>query len=37
VLKDGIRRYIGRDKKELTTEAAEVRRENGEGKQNFHA
>ena len=37
VLKDGIRRYIWREKKEFTTEAAEVRRENGESKQSSHA
>jgi GxxExxY protein len=37
VLKDGIRRYIWREKKELTTEAAEARRESGEDKQNSHA
>jgi hypothetical protein len=37
VLKDGIRRYIWREKKEFTTEAAEVHRENGESKQNPNA
>jgi GxxExxY protein len=30
VLKDGIRRYIWKEKKELTTELAEIRRGNGE-------
>jgi GxxExxY protein len=37
VLKDGVRRYIWREKKRLTAESAEVRRENGEGEQYPHA
>jgi GxxExxY protein len=37
VLKDGVRRYIWRDRKELTTETAEVRRDSGEGKDYIHA
>jgi len=37
VLKDGIRRYIWREKKEFPAEAAEVRRENGAAKQSSHA
>jgi GxxExxY protein len=36
VLKDGIRRYIWREKKEFTTEDAEVRKENGEALNNTH-
>jgi GxxExxY protein len=36
VLKDGIRRYIWREKKEFTTEAAEVRRVNGEASTITH-
>ena len=37
VLKDGIRRYIWREKKELTAEAAKVRRDNGEPVNNPNA
>lgn len=37
VLKDGIRRYIWREKKELTAEAAKVRRDNGEPLNNPNA
>jgi GxxExxY protein len=37
VLKDGVRRYIWREKKRLTAESAEVRGENGEGEQYPHA
>ena len=37
VLKDGIRRYIWREKKDFTTEAAKVRRENGEVDSKAHA
>jgi GxxExxY protein len=36
VLKDGIRRYIWRERKEFTTETAEVRRENGEARNKIH-
>ena len=36
VLKDGVRRYICKEQKELTTEVAEVRRANGEVKQIHH-
>ena len=36
VLKDGIRRYIWREKQESTTEATEVRRENGESTRRIH-
>ena len=34
VLKDGIRRYIWKEKKDLTTEYAKVRRDNGEVENN---
>jgi len=37
VLKDGIQRYIGKEKKEFTTEAAEARGVNGEGEKNPYA
>jgi len=37
VLKDGIRRYIWKEPKALTTEATEVSRENGESKDSHHA
>jgi GxxExxY protein len=37
ILKDGIRRYIWKEKKEFTTEAAEARRDNGEGEKNHYA
>jgi GxxExxY protein len=36
VLKDGIRRYIWPDRKELTTESAEVLRVSGEGADHIH-
>ncbi len=36
VLKDGIRRYIGKEKQVFTTAAAEVRGENGEASRNIH-
>jgi GxxExxY protein len=36
VLKDGIRRYIWREKRELTTEPAEVGRESGESEKHIH-
>jgi hypothetical protein len=36
VLKDGIRRYIWREKKELTIGPAEIRSENGETSNNIH-
>ena len=36
VLKDGIRRYIWREKKEFTTEAAKVHRENGKASNYPH-
>jgi GxxExxY protein len=34
ILKDGIRRYIWKEKKEFTTEAAEAHRVNREGEKN---
>jgi GxxExxY protein len=37
VLKDGVRRYIWKEQKELTTEVAEVHRANGEDKLIHHA
>lgn len=37
VLKDGIRRYIWKEQQQLTTEAAEVIRENGGGPPSSHA
>jgi len=37
ILKDGIRRYIWKEKKEFTAETAEVRRDNGEGEKNPYA
>jgi len=37
VLKEGIRRYIWKAPKELTTEATEVSRENGESREAHHA
>ncbi len=37
VLKEGVRRYIWRERKEFTTEATEARRVNGEGGKNTHA
>jgi GxxExxY protein len=37
VLKDGIRRYIWKEHEQLTAEAAEAIRENGEGQPSSHA
>ena len=37
ILKDGIRRYIWKEKKEFTTESAEARRVNGEAEKNPYA
>jgi hypothetical protein len=37
ILKDGIRRYIWRERKEFTTEPAKARRVNGEGEKNPYA
>jgi GxxExxY protein len=37
ILKDGIRRYIWKEKKEFTTETAEARRVNGEAEKNPYA
>ena len=37
ILKDWIRRYIWKEKKEFTAETAEVRRDNGEGEKNPYA
>ncbi|HUL15898.1 MAG TPA: GxxExxY protein [Terriglobales bacterium] len=37
VLKEGVRRYIWKERKELTTETAEVSRENGESPDTHHA
>ncbi len=37
VLKDGIRRYIGREQQQLTTEATEANRESGESSPSPHA
>ena len=36
VLKDGIRRYIWKENKELTTECTETRRENGDAPAKVH-
>ena len=37
ILKDGIRRYIWKEEKEFTTEAAEARRDNGEDEKSPYA
>jgi GxxExxY protein len=36
VLKDGIRRYIWKEKKDFTTDAAEIHRENGDSSKDLH-